>query len=79
MDENTLCIVASSLTVAFFNVNKLDSEREPDTVTNEMLLPNKVIMRTYRSFLSQLVREEEKIQFQLKELRESPPSSSPLV
>lgn len=71
MDENTLRIVASNLTVAFYSVNKLDSEKVPDSQTKEMNLPEKVIIRVYRSFLSQLVWEEKEIEQQLIKLRQS--------
>ncbi|MDR3625640.1 MAG: hypothetical protein P4L45_02340 [Ignavibacteriaceae bacterium] len=78
MDENTLRIVASNLTAAYYSVNKAESEQEIDTLTQDKFLPSKVIIRTYRAFLSELYWEEDKIQTQLAKLRQTPPLSSSL-
>ena len=71
MDDNTLRIVASNLTVAFYSINKLASEKVQDSQTKEMHLPEKVIIQTYRAILSQLVWEEKEIDQHLTQLRQS--------
>jgi hypothetical protein len=75
MDENTLRIVASNLTAAYYSTNKDDAEKVLDSLTKEMVLPSEIIVRTYKSFITRLVEKEPEIQAQLAKLRESQPKS----
>lgn len=70
MDDNNLRIVASNLTIAYYSVNKAESEQVTDPVTHKKFLPTKIIIRTYRAFLSELYLEEKEIQSQLTKLHE---------
>ena len=61
MEKDTMHIVASNLTIAYYNVNKGKSEMVTDSSTKEQYLPMKIFLRTYRAFLTELKHSEKEL------------------